>query len=61
MGRLCNDGSGRAIMGMKEADVTYIVPVSDEMKGLFGLQEQILNRENGINDEEWAMLKILIY
>jgi hypothetical protein len=46
---------------MKEADVTYIVPVSDEMKGLFGLQEQILNRENGINDEEWAMLKTLIY
>ena len=52
MGRLCSDGSGRAIVGMKEEDVTYIVPVSDEMKGLFDLQERILNRENGIADEE---------
>jgi hypothetical protein len=26
------------------------------MKGLFGLQEQILNRENGIEEEEWAKI-----
>jgi hypothetical protein len=32
--------------------VARIVPVSDEMKGLVGLQEQILNRELGIEQEE---------
>jgi hypothetical protein len=32
MSRLCGDGTGKATMGMKESDVAYLVPLSDEMK-----------------------------
>ena len=47
---------GRALNGIRESDVTYIKPVSEEMKGLFDLQERILNEEEGNGEEEEADL-----
>jgi hypothetical protein len=46
------DGTGRAINGIRESDVTWIKPISEEMNGLFGLQQQILNKEQGIEDND---------
>jgi hypothetical protein len=39
-------------MGMKESDVPYLVPLSDEMKDFMSVQIQILKREQGIEDDE---------
>ena len=50
LARLSGDGTGKATMGLKESDVTYIVPLSDEMKDFMTVQMQILNREQGIED-----------
>jgi hypothetical protein len=36
--------------GIKELDVIYIVPVSEEINGMFELQEHILAKELGIKD-----------
>jgi hypothetical protein len=52
MSRLCGDGTGKATMGMKESDVPYLVPLSDEMKDFMSVQIQILKREQGIEDDE---------
>jgi hypothetical protein len=41
----------KALNGIKESDVTYIVPVSEEMNGTFELQEHILAKELGIEDD----------
>jgi hypothetical protein len=48
--RLAGDNV-KALNGMKESDVTYIVPVSEEMNGTFELQEHILAKELGIEDD----------
>ena len=44
MQRLAGDNV-KALNGIKESDITYIVPVSEEMNGTFELQEHILAKE----------------
>ena len=46
------DNSGMALNGIRLSDVTYIKPISDDMKGLFPLQESILSKEEGNEEEE---------
>ena len=46
------DNSGMALNGIRLSDVTYIKPISDEMKGLFPLQDSILSKEEGNEDDD---------
>jgi hypothetical protein len=48
--RLAGDNV-KALNRIKESDITYIVPVSEEMNGTFKLQERILAKELGIEDD----------
>ena len=50
MQRLAGDNV-KALNGIKESDITYIVPVSEEMNGTFELQEHILAKELRIEDD----------
>ena len=50
MSRLCGDGTGKATLGMKESDVAYLVPISDEMRDFMSVQIQILNSEQRARD-----------
>ena len=49
-GRLSEQG--KATHGIKLSQVDYIVPISDEMKALFEVQERVLNIEQGIEEED---------
>jgi hypothetical protein len=50
MQRLAGDNV-KALNGMKESDITYIVPVPEEMNDTFELKERILAKELGIKDD----------
>ena len=50
LGRLSEQG--KATHGIKLSQVDYIVPISDEMKALFEVQERVLNIEQGIEEED---------
>lgn len=51
LSRLCGDGTGKATQGITEANVLYIVPLSDEMKNFMSVQIRVLNEEQGIEGE----------
>ena len=60
MQRLAGDNV-KALNGIKESDITYIVPVSEEMNGTFELQEHILAKELGTEAEDDGECEFELY